>query len=148
MHADDVSLAGAYALLVEDPRAYAERWRWSAELLRDVVTLQHLIEHHDRIALYDAGETVARQLPAVLRALGRDEPLDLPDFAIRPLLTGNEIAQLTGLRRARSSAASSARCSRRRSAERSTTREEAVEFVDAEAGAVPLATERASTSGL
>ena len=97
VHADDVSLAGAYALLVDDPRAYAERWRWSADLLRDVVTLQHLIEQHGRIALYDAGETVARQLPPVLRALGRDEPLDLPDFAIRPLLTGNEIAQITGV---------------------------------------------------
>jgi tRNA nucleotidyltransferase/poly(A) polymerase len=97
VHADDVSLAGAYALLTDDPRTYAERWRWSADLLRDVLTLQHLIEQHDRIALYDAGEKVARQLPAVLRALGREEPLDMPDFAIRPLLTGNEIAQITGI---------------------------------------------------
>jgi hypothetical protein len=97
VHADDVSLAGAYALLVDDPRAYAERWRWSADLFRDVVTLQHLIEHRHRIALYDAGETLARQLPPVLRALGRDEPLDLPDFSIRPLLTGHEIAQITGV---------------------------------------------------
>ena len=97
VHADAVSLAGAYALLVDDPRDYAERWRWSADLLRDVVTLQHLIEQHDRIALYDAGETVARQLPPVLRALGRNEPLDIPDFSIRPLLTGDEIAQITGV---------------------------------------------------
>lgn len=101
VHADavslDVSLAGAYALLVDDPRAYAERWRWSADLLREVLTLQHLIEHHDRIALYDAGETVALQLAPVLRALGRDERLDIPDFSIRPLLTGNEIVQITGV---------------------------------------------------
>jgi tRNA nucleotidyltransferase/poly(A) polymerase len=97
VHADDVSLAGSYALLIDHPREYAERWRWSTDLLRDVATLQHLIERHDRIALYDAGEEVAGQLPAVLRALGRNERLDLPDFAIRPLLTGNEIAQITGV---------------------------------------------------
>ncbi|MDP9191579.1 MAG: hypothetical protein M3P06_07735 [Acidobacteriota bacterium] len=97
VHADDVSLAGSYALLVEHPKAYAERWRWSAELLRDVLTLQRLVENHDRIALFDAGESVAQQLTAVLRALGRDESLDMPDFAIQPLLTGNEIAQITGL---------------------------------------------------
>ena len=90
-HADDVSLAGAFALLVGDPRAHAKRWRWSSALLHDVLTLQRLVDHHDRIALYDAGESLARQLQAVLRALGRAEALDLPDFSIRPLLTGHEI---------------------------------------------------------
>jgi tRNA nucleotidyltransferase/poly(A) polymerase len=94
---DDVSLAGAYALLVEDPRVHAERWRWSVDLLRDVLALQRLIEQHDRIALYDGGEAIARQLPAVLRALGRDDRLDLPDFATRTLLTGDEIAALAGI---------------------------------------------------
>jgi tRNA nucleotidyltransferase/poly(A) polymerase len=93
-HADDVSLAGAYALLVDDPRAYAERWRWSAALLRDVLTLQRLVDAHDRIALYDAGEEIARQLPSLLRALGGDGTIDFPDFSIRPLLTGEEIAAL------------------------------------------------------
>ena len=83
-HADDVSLAGAYALLVDDPP-------------RDAAALKRLIDHHDRIALYDAGEELARQLPAVLRALGRDDALDFPDFATRALLTGEEIARLTGL---------------------------------------------------
>lgn len=97
LHADDASLAGAYALLVDDPRSYAERWRWSVELLREVIALQHLIEKHDRLTLYDAGEKIARQLPGVLRALGRDEPLDLPDFTIRALLSGNEIAELSGV---------------------------------------------------
>ncbi len=57
VHADAVSLAGAYALLVDDPRAYADRWRWSAELLRDVQALQSLIDRHDRITLYDSGAT-------------------------------------------------------------------------------------------
>lgn len=98
LHADDVSLAGAYALLVEDPRSYAERWRWSGELLREAVTLQHLIEKHDRLTLYDAGEKIARQLPGVLRALGRDDQFDLPDFTIRALLTGGEIAELSSVK--------------------------------------------------
>lgn len=98
LHADDVSLAGAYALLVDDPHAYAERWRWSAELLREVVALRQLLNHHDRIALYDAGEKIARQLPGVLHAVRRDESLDMPDFDIRALLTGNEIAELTGMK--------------------------------------------------
>lgn len=96
-HADEVGPAGAYALLVPDPAAYAKRWKWSAQLLRAVQTLQKLIEHADRLALYDAGEPIARQLPSVLRALGRGDRLDFPDFSIRPILTGEEIASLTGL---------------------------------------------------
>jgi tRNA nucleotidyltransferase/poly(A) polymerase len=83
------SLAGAYALLLEDPRAFAARWKWSATLLRDVLTLQRLFERHDRIALYDAGETLAREAQSIL-----GEKLDMPDFTIRPLLTGDEIAAL------------------------------------------------------
>ncbi len=97
VHANDVSLAASYALLVADPRAYAERWRWSESLLREVLTLGELVEAHDRIALYDAGESIARQFPAMLRALGRDDALDFPDFSIRALLTGTEIAELTGI---------------------------------------------------
>lgn len=92
--ADGVSVAGAYALLVENPRAYAKRWRWSADLLREVVTLQKLLTNSDRVALYDAGEQIARQLPAVLRALGRDDSLDMPDFSTKALLTGEEIASI------------------------------------------------------
>jgi hypothetical protein len=88
-HADDVSLAGAYALLSDDPQG-------------DAAVLKKLVEHHDRIALYDAGEELARQLPAVLRALGRDDSLDWPDFSTRALLTGEDIARITGLLLARS----------------------------------------------
>ncbi|HEX7705887.1 MAG TPA: hypothetical protein VF701_05450 [Thermoanaerobaculia bacterium] len=95
--ADDVSLAGAYALLVSDPEAYGRRWRWSARLVRDVIALQRLVETHDRMSLYDAGEPLARQLPALLRALGRDEQLDVADFAIVALLTGQEIAALASI---------------------------------------------------
>ena len=87
------SLAGAFALLVKDPATHAERWKWSDALLRDVFTLQRLIEHHDRIALFDAGELLARELAVMLP----DEALDFPDFSIRALLTGDEIAKLTGL---------------------------------------------------
>ncbi|HJQ40534.1 MAG TPA: hypothetical protein VKB93_25600 [Thermoanaerobaculia bacterium] len=89
-HADDVSFAGSLALLGGDHLG------WSHALLRDVQTLRRLVEHHDRIALYDAGESVARQLPALLRALGRDDALDFPDFSIRPLLTGDEIGIAPG----------------------------------------------------
>jgi len=89
-HADDVSFAGALALLGGD------HWGWSHALLRDVHALRSLVDDHDRIALYDAGEPVARQLPGVLRALGRDDALDMPDFSIRALLDGNEIGMEPG----------------------------------------------------
>ncbi|HVR40784.1 MAG TPA: hypothetical protein VMU84_16960, partial [Thermoanaerobaculia bacterium] len=92
-HADDVSFAGSLAL------AGGDHLRWSHTLLREVATLRRLIDHHDRIALYDAGEPVASQLPALLRAVGRDDRLDLPDFSIRALLTGDEIVALTGVDR-------------------------------------------------
>ena len=68
-------------------------------LRREVAILQQLIDHHDRIALYDAGEQIATQLPALLHAVGRDDRLDMPDFSIRALLTGDEIAELTGVER-------------------------------------------------
>ncbi|MCU1348472.1 MAG: polyA polymerase family protein, partial [Acidobacteria bacterium] len=95
---DDVSYAGALALLVRDPRSYAERWRWSDALLRDVLALQRLVDKHAPIDLFDAGAGVARQLPAVQRALGR-EPVAIDErlFAIAPLLTGDEIASLLSI---------------------------------------------------
>ncbi|HEX7191899.1 MAG TPA: hypothetical protein VF381_10055, partial [Thermoanaerobaculia bacterium] len=81
---DAVSLPAALAIVVSDPRAYGERWRWSEALIREVSTLQHLVDHHGRIALYDAGERIAGELPPLLRALGRDDTLDLPDFSAKP----------------------------------------------------------------
>jgi tRNA nucleotidyltransferase/poly(A) polymerase len=87
-HADDLTLAGAYAVLGHVP---------PGPIARDIATLQHLVDHHDRIALYDAGERIASQLPPLLRALGRDDRLDLPDFSIRALLDGDAIAALTAL---------------------------------------------------
>lgn len=97
--ADDVTLAGAMALLVDEPEAYARRWRWSVDLLREVKTLKALLRATGdlRIPLYDAGEGVARQYPPVLRAIGRDDGLTMPDFSIRPLLSGEEIGVETGL---------------------------------------------------
>lgn len=89
--ADDLPLAAALAFVIDAPRAYAERWRWSESLLRDVLALQRLVANHDRVALYDAGEPVVQQLPALLRAHGKPDALDLPDFSIRALLTGDEI---------------------------------------------------------
>ncbi|HEX6178249.1 MAG TPA: hypothetical protein VF057_07810 [Thermoanaerobaculia bacterium] len=97
--ADDVTLAGAMALMVDDPRAYARRWRWSVGLLREVSAIQALLRAKGdlRIPLYDAGESVARQFPAVLRAVGRDDRIPMPDFSIRALLSGEEITEATGL---------------------------------------------------
>lgn len=94
---DAVPLSASLAIVIGDPRAYGERWRWSEALIREALTLQRLLDHHDRIALYDAGERIARELPPLLRALGRDDTLDLPDFSAKPLLTGDEIAKIAHL---------------------------------------------------
>jgi len=84
VYTDEISLDGAYAIVQPEPKG-------------DAAVLRRLLESHDRIALYDAGEHVARQLPAVLRALGRDDTLDWPDFATRSFFTGEEIARIAGL---------------------------------------------------
>jgi tRNA nucleotidyltransferase/poly(A) polymerase len=94
-HADDVSLAAALALLASNPRSLAERFRLSDGLLREVTTLQRLANEASLFALYDAGESIALQLPPLLRALGRDD-VAMPDFSLAPLLTGDEIAALVG----------------------------------------------------
>jgi len=93
-HADDVPLAAAFAILVDDPPAFAKRWKWSDMLLREVVTLQRLASERSLLALYDAGPALAAQLPPLLRALGHADDVRMPDFSIRPLLTGDEIARL------------------------------------------------------
>jgi hypothetical protein len=97
IHADDVPASAAWALVVRDPQVFGKRWRWSEARVREVTALQRLVEAHDVVALYDAGEPVAAQLPSLLRALGRDDRLDLPDFSLRPLLSGEEIGALTGI---------------------------------------------------
>jgi tRNA nucleotidyltransferase/poly(A) polymerase len=86
---DDVPHEAAMALLVDDPRAFGERWRWSETLIRDVTTLRKLSGDHDLVALYDAGERLARMLP--------DPNIPMPDFAIRALLSGEEIASIAGI---------------------------------------------------
>jgi len=93
-HADDVPLAAAFAILVDDPPAFAERWKWSDALRRDVVALQRLASEHTLMSLYDAGARLAAQLPPMLRALGHDDAVEMPDFSLKPLLTGDEIAKL------------------------------------------------------
>lgn len=85
---DGISLAASYALLLGNAATFAERWKWSDALLRDVLTLQRLMRDPNPIALYDAGEKVARQLPL---------QVEMPDFTITPLLNGHEIGSLTGL---------------------------------------------------
>jgi tRNA nucleotidyltransferase/poly(A) polymerase len=93
-HADDVPLAAALALLADDAHAFVKRWRLSDVLMREMQTLQRLLNIYSLLDLYDAGEAVARQLPRMLRAVGRDDRIVFPDFAIKPLLTGDEIAAI------------------------------------------------------
>jgi tRNA nucleotidyltransferase/poly(A) polymerase len=95
--ADDLPLAAGLALLVDDAHAFAKRWRLSDALMREMQILQRLIESHTLLDLYDAGSPVAHQLPPMLRALGRDDRIAFPDFAIKPLLTGDEIAAIAGI---------------------------------------------------
>lgn len=90
---DDVSCAGAFALLLRDPRQFAHRWKWSRDLLRHVMTLQRLLREPDLLAIYEAGEAIALELPALFEATGREAP-PMPDFATRPLLDGDEIARI------------------------------------------------------
>ena len=90
---DDVSNAGAYALLVRDPQKFAQRWKWSRGLLRHVMTLQRLLRDPDLLAIYEAGEGIASELPGLFEAIERDVP-PMPDFATQPLLHGDEIARL------------------------------------------------------
>jgi tRNA nucleotidyltransferase/poly(A) polymerase len=92
--ADELEPAGAYALLLSDAHSFAERFRWSDTLLRDVTTLQRLLDHPSLFTLYDAGHDLARQVPAMLRALGREDRVEMPDFSTRALLTGDEIAAI------------------------------------------------------
>lgn len=98
-HFDGVPLAAAMALLVDDPVAHAKRWRWSETLLRQAQSLARLAPMTGdlRIPLYDAGPEVASQLPSMLRAVGRESEVTMPDFGIRAFLTGEEIAAITGL---------------------------------------------------
>ena len=123
--ADDLSVAASYALLVDDPRAYGEQWRWSEALVREVLTLQRLVKQHDRLSLYDSGETIARQLPPLLG----DEELDWPDFAIRALLSGEEIASLTGIQPGKELGELKRRLVEAQVRGEVVTREEAVEFL-------------------
>lgn len=103
---DAVPLEGALALLIDDPKAYGERWRWSDVMIRDTVTLQRLLAAKGdlRVALYDAGARVSGMLPPTLRALGRNEDAGAVErlltaelFAASALLTGGEIAEAAGM---------------------------------------------------
>lgn len=96
-HSDDVPLAAALALLAGDAHAFVKRWRLSDSLMRDIQALQRLRDKRLLVDLYDAGEQVARQLPPMLRALGRDDGIALPDFSMQPILTGDEIASIAGI---------------------------------------------------
>ncbi|GAC1395314.1 MAG: hypothetical protein NVSMB68_12360 [Thermoanaerobaculia bacterium] len=97
IHADDVPLAASLALILRNPRSAARRWRWSGQLLQSVLTLQKLSADHSPVALFAAGEEIASQRPAFLRARGEQGSVEMPDFTLRPLLDGDAIRALTGL---------------------------------------------------
>jgi tRNA nucleotidyltransferase/poly(A) polymerase len=139
-HADDVPLAAAMALVVGDPRAYSERWRWSESLRRDVASLQR-IESTDRLAMFNAGESAARQYPALLRALGRNKDAALAEdamsdalFEMRALLTGEEIAEITGIEPGRALGAIKRELLEAQVRGDVTTREQALAFVSSSDG--------------
>ncbi len=101
---DAITPAAAFALLLDEPRAFAERWRWSDQLLREVLGIQRLMSDRRgalRVAVFDAGASVAAQTVLALRAGGdaaRAEEIERTAtaelFAIEPLLTGDELAEL------------------------------------------------------
>ena len=94
---DEVPLAAALALLVEKPQEFSEKWRFPDALAREMQFLRRLVDDHSLVALYDAGSSTARQLPPMLRAIGRDAEIEMPDFGTTSLLTGDDIAAATGL---------------------------------------------------
>ena len=129
VHADDVSLASCLALVVRDPRASAQRWRWSGNLLQRVLTLQRLAVDHSLVALFAAGEEIASQLPPLLRAMGRDGTVPMPDFTMRPLLDGEAISGITSLPQGRALGGLVRRLIEAQIRGDVTTREEAERFV-------------------
>jgi tRNA nucleotidyltransferase/poly(A) polymerase len=133
-HSDDVSLAASMALLVRDPRAFAARWKWSGSLLQSVLTLRELRADHSAVALFTAGETIASQLPGLLRALGEQDVVGMPDFTLRPLLDGEAIGQITGLPEGRALGAIVRRLLEAQLAGAVTTGEQAERFVRDAAG--------------
>lgn len=94
--ADDVSCAGAFALLLRDPKRFAERWKWGRDLLRKVTTLQALLRDPKLVSIYEAGERIGAQIPALFRATNREVP-SMPDFSMRSLLDGDDIARISGV---------------------------------------------------
>ena len=129
VHADDVPLASCLALVVRDPPASAQRWRWSGNLLQRVLTLQRLAVDHSLVALFAAGEEIASQLPSLLRAMGRDGAVPMPDFTMRPLLDGEAISRITKLPQGRALGGLVRRLIEAQIRGDVTTREEAERFV-------------------
>jgi len=133
VRADDVPLAAALAIVVGDAYDFVKRWRLSDALMREIQTLQRLRDKRLLVDLYDAGEQVARQLPPMLRALGRDHRIVLPDFSMQPILTGDEIASIAGIEPSPRIGALKRALLEAELEGRITTREEAEVFIRSEA---------------
>jgi tRNA nucleotidyltransferase/poly(A) polymerase len=106
----------AFALVfgddAEQAGRFAERWRWSESLTRDVVALIRFVQEwrggtsDPVIAAFDAGEATVRRAVALFRSSREDDFADALEallhehpelFKTTPLLTGTEIGELAGI---------------------------------------------------
>jgi tRNA nucleotidyltransferase/poly(A) polymerase len=146
-HADDVPFAAALALLAGDAHAFVKRWRMSDALMREVQALQRLRAEHPLVDVYNAGERVALQLAPMLRALGRDDRIDLPDFAMQPLLTGDEIATIAEIEPGPNVGVLKSALLEAELEGKITTREEAEQFIRESKATLPGGAPAASPAG-
>jgi len=94
--------------------AYARRWRWSTQILRDLLALRrvveairHLASQSLEVALYDGGAATSHRAVEILEILGLDEHAGRVQeileargdslFETETLLTGNEIQELAAV---------------------------------------------------
>lgn len=145
-HADDVGEIAAWALLAGDPKSFARRWRLSRHVERAICRVRQLagaVERGDApaIAVYDAGDEIARLTADYLRAQGKVaqaaalQSLAAGElFSIRPLLSGDEIAAIAGLEPGPGLGRRKRALLEAQIAGKVTTRDEAVEFIRAASG--------------
>ena len=105
LHADDVPLAAALALLVDDAEGIRETVAIErSAAARHAQFLQRLRRRSLAARSVRRGRDRSRgNSTPMLRALGREDRIVFPDFAMTPFLTGDEIAALAAIAPARAS---------------------------------------------